>query len=487
MLWISGTPTDLRKGLTRRDWLRVGVAGGFGAMLVNQRGARASAALTTHYSPLTNSRSFGQAKSCIVVYLFGGVSQLDVWDLKPGAPDGIRGEFKPMATKVPGIQITEHLPRMAGHADKLAIIRSMTHGDNSHGSSAHRMLTGRAPGKLGEVVPPSPEDSPHFGSVLNRVRPARKGIPTSVSLPWTIATSSSVQPGQGGGFLGRGHDPLRLEQVTQEVFDFTPDGLRLPEGMSRDRLRERQLLRDRLTADDRLVSDRAGRELDELYGRAFAMLGAAEAAEAFNLTKEKSETRQRYGMNTFGQSLLLARRLAEADVPMITVYWPMRREPESFNNAGRIEDVSVPPWDTHGTNVGNSPNFPMQKDRLLPALDQSGTALLEDLVSRSMLDQTLVVFLSEFGRTPKINGQAGRDHWGKVFSIAMAGGGIQGGQFYGASDKIASEPSDKPVTPGDFAATLFHCMGILPETEVIDPLSRPHRIADGQPVVQLLA
>jgi hypothetical protein len=414
------------------------------------------------------------------------VSQLDVWDLKPSAPDGIRGEFKPLATNVPGIQITEHLPKLARHVDKLAIVRSMTHGDANHGSSAHRMLTGRAPAKIGEIVPPSPEDYPNYGSVLTRLRPARRGVPTFVSLPWTIATSSSVQPGQGAGFLGRGVDPLRLEQVTPEVFDFTPDGLKLPDGMSRERLRERQLLRERLAGTDKLTAEQSGRELDALYERAFSLLGAAEAAEAFNLTREKPELRERYGMNTFGQGLLMARRLAEVSVPMTTVYWPMRREPESFNNNGRLEDVSVPPWDTHGTNVGNSPNFPMQKDRLLPALDQSGTALLEDLASRGLLDQTLVVFLSEFGRTPKINGQAGRDHWGRVFSIALAGGGIRGGQVYGASDKIASDPADKPVTPGDLAATIYHCLGIAPDTEVLDQLSRPHRIADGQPVSQLL-
>lgn len=482
MFWITGTPTDLRRGLTRRDWLRFGVGGGLALPM-----ARAADALELPRSTLAaNYPGFGRAKSCILVYLFGGVSQLDVWDLKPNAPEGIRGEFKPMPTRVPGIQITEYLPRLASHVDKLAIVRSMTHGDSNHGSSAHRMLTGRAPSRVGEVVPPSPDDFPHFGSVIHRVRPAAQGVPSFVALPWTIATSSSVQPGQGGGFLGHGNDPLRLEQVTQEVFDFTPDGLRLPDGMSRDRLRERQLLRERLAAADPLEANRARGELDELYRRAFAMLGAAEAAEAFQLIREKPALRERYGMNTLGQALLLARRLAETGVPMITVYWPMRREPESFNNNGRLEDVSVPPWDTHGLNVGNSPNFPMQKDRLLPALDQSGSALLDDLMARGQLEDTLVIFLSEFGRTPKVNGQAGRDHWGRVFSIALAGGGIRGGQVYGASDKIGAEPADRPVTPGDLAATIFHCLGIPPDSEVTDQLARPHRVADGHVVAPLL-
>jgi hypothetical protein len=478
MVWISGTPTDLRQGLTRRDWLRVGLAGGLAAL-----GHQASRQPAVSGMATAAGRGFGRAKSCILIYLFGGVSQLDVWDLKPSAPEGIRGEFQPRQTSVPGIQVTEHLPRLAHHVDKLLIVRSMSHGDNNHGSSAHRMLTGHAPRQTGEVVPPSPEDFPHYGSVLTQVRPAAKGMPTFVSLPWTVATSSSVQPGQGGGFLGRRCDPLRLEQALPDVIDFTPDGLRLAGEMSPERLQGRQALRQRFASTDRLAGGPAGRDMDAFYERAFALLGAAHAVEAFDLTRESPKLRERYGMNTFGQSLLLARRLAERGVPLITVYWPPRREPEAFNNAGRLEDVAVPPWDTHGRNVGNSPNFPMLKDRLLPALDQSSTALLEDLAARGRLEETLVVWTTEFGRTPKINPQAGRDHWGKVFSIALAGAGIEGGQVYGASDRLGAEPADKPVSPSDWAATLFHALGVSPTTEILDPLARPHRIADGQPLI----
>jgi hypothetical protein len=474
MLWISGTPTDLRGGLTRRDWLRVGVAGGVGALLAPALSAASSPVRTT---------GFGRAKSCILLYMFGGVSQLDVWDMKPAAPDGIRGEFQPISTCVPGIQITEHLPRLAQRMDRLAIIRSMSHGDANHGSSAHRMLTGHAPRITGEVVPPSPEDFPHFGSSLTTVRPARAGVPTFVSLPWTIATSSSVQPGQNAGFLGHGYDPLRLHQALPEVIDFTPDGLRMPADVTRERLDERRRLRERFA--DPLTNDRAGRDMDRLYGRAFSLLGGSDAVRAFRLADESPRLRERYGMNTWGQSLLLSRRLAEAGVPLITVYWPPRREAEAFNNAGRLEDVAVPPWDTHGLNVGNSPNFPMQRDRLLPALDQSASALLDDLQARGLLDETLVVLLSEFGRTPRINGQAGRDHWGRVFSIALAGAGIRGGQVYGASDRHAAEPADRPVSAADFAATLFHALGVAPDSEIVDQLGRPHRLADGRPVEQL--
>lgn len=259
MLWIAGTPTDLRRGLTRRDWLRVGFAGGLTSLLPFPASRGGQPGL------LPRGTGFGRAKSCILIYLFGGVSQLDVWDLKPRAPDGIRGEFMPIATSVPGIHMTEHLPCLAQRMDRLAIIRSLTHGDNSHGSSAHRMLTGHAPRITGEVVPPSAEDFPHFGSSLTHLRPARPGVPTFVSLPWTIATSSSVQPGQGAGFLGRGYDPLRLHQALPGVIDFTPDGLRLPDDMTAQRLRQRQRLRDRFA--DPLAADRTGRDMDKPIDR----------------------------------------------------------------------------------------------------------------------------------------------------------------------------------------------------------------------------
>jgi hypothetical protein len=469
-MWISGTPTDLRQGLTRRDWLRVGFGGSLASLVARPASGQPASVRAT---------GFGQARSCILIYLFGGVSQLDVWDLKPHAPEGIRGEFRPQATSVAGIQITEHLPRLARLMHHLALVRSLTHSDNNHGSSAHRMLTGHAPRIVGEVVPPSPTDFPHYGSSLTSVRPAPAGLPTFVSLPWTIATSSSVQPGQGAGFLGHGFDPMRLHQALPDVLDFTPDGLRLPADMDFERLRLRQELHSQLASGDPLAGDRAGGEMDRLYDRGFALLGAGEALRAFNLTGESPRLRERYGMNTFGQSLLLARRLAQAGVPLINVFWPARREAEAFNNAGRLEDVAVPPWDTHGTNVGNSPNFPMQRDRLLPALDQSSSALLEDLQARGLLDQTLVVWLSEFGRTPRINGQAGRDHWGRVFSIALAGAGIRGGQVIGASDRHGAEPAERPVTPGDFAATLFHALGLAPSTAVVDSLTRVHALAEG--------
>jgi hypothetical protein len=474
-MWIAATPTDLRRGLTRRDWLRVGLGGGLASLLAGPRQASATA----------GGAGFGQARSCILIYLFGGVSQLDVWDLKPQAPDGIRGEFRPRTTSAPGVHITEHLPRLAGLMHHLTIVRSLTHGDHNHGSSAHRMLTGHAPRIVGEVVPPLPTDFPHYGSSLTHLRPARPGLPTFVSLPWTIATSSSVQPGQGAGFLGQGYDPLRLHQAVPEVFDFTPDGLRLPPDMDTQRLRRRQDLRSALGDGDPLAGGPSGRDMDRLYDRGFDLLGTGQAVRAFNLTLEAPRLRERYGMHTFGQSLLLARRLAEAGVPLITVYWPARREPEAFNNAGRLEDVAVPAWDTHGFNVGNSPNFPTQRERLLPALDFSSSALVEDLQARGLLDQTLVVWMSEFGRTPRINGQAGRDHWGGVFSIALAGAGIRGGQVYGASDRHGTQPADRPVSPGDFAATVFHALGIAPSTALLDTLGRPHVLAEGRALESL--
>jgi hypothetical protein len=226
--------------------------------------------------------------------------------------------------------------------------------------------------------------------------------------------------------------------------------------------------------------------MDKLYQRAFRFLDSPAATEAFRLEREPANVRERYGMNVFGQSLLLARRLVQAGVPMITVYWPDRKEPEAFINNGVRDSVAVPAWDTHGTKVGNTPNFPALRDRLLPPLDLASSALLEDLRAHGLLEQTLIVWTGEFGRSPRINSDGGRDHYGNVFSAMLAGGGIRGGQVYGASDKHGAFPADNPVSPGAFAATLYHCLGIPPDAEIPDRLGRPTKVAEGAPVRTLL-
>jgi hypothetical protein len=480
VLFIRGSASDLRQGWTRRDCLHIGLGGAFG-LLANSFGM--PGALKAGGEP--KERSFGQAKSCILIYLFGGPSHIDIWDMKPQAPPEIRGEFKPQATNVPGIQITDHLPRLARHADQYAIIRSLAHGDSSHGSAGHAMLTGRSPRIRGEVGPTA-DDFPHYGSVLSRLRPSPHAIAPFVALPWMISTSTNIVPGQNASFLGRAMDPLRLETPSERDLTFLPPLSALPAGVNSDRLRERRTLQQQLERHDLLSENETAAEMGKLYQRAFRFLDSPAATEAFRLEREAPKIRERYGMNVFGQSLLLARRLVEAGVPMITVYWPDRKEPEAFINNGVRDSVAVPAWDTHGTKVGNTPNFPALRERLLPPLDLASSALLEDLEARGLLEQTLLVWTGEFGRSPRINGDGGRDHYGNVFSAMLAGGGIRGGQVYGASDKHGAFPADNPVSPGAFAATLYHCLGVPPDAEIPDRLGRPTKVAEGQPVGALL-
>lgn len=476
MLYIRGGSPDVRQNWSRRDVLRVGLAAGAG--LVGGLPVAGAASATDN-----GQGSFGRAKSLVLVYLFGGPSHIDMWDMKPAAPSGIRGEFHPISTNVPGIEITEHLPQLARCADKYSIIRSLTHGDSSHGSASHTMLTGRRPRNLGEV-PPREDDFPNYGAVLGKLRPTAHGTTPFVSFPWNISTSTNVVPGQNGGFLGQSFDPWRVEPSKSGSPLFDAPLAVLPEGIDADRLQARRRLLDDLAASR---SGATPGELATIYERAFDLLLSPKFLEAFRVERESDAMRDRYGRNIFGQSLLLARRLVESGVRTTVVYWPDRTEPEAFNNNGVIDKVAVAAWDTHGHHVGNTPNFPRLRDHNLPPLDHGLTAFLADFSERGLLDETLVAVTGEFGRSPKINGDAGRDHYGNVFSALLAGGGIKGGQTYGTSDKIGAFPADKPVTAGDFAATLYHALGIAPDAEIRDRFDRPLRVADGVPIFDLLS
>jgi hypothetical protein len=480
MFVIQSATADARQPWSRRDCLRVGLGSTLGLMT-----GPLFAHGSTSPTPLPRGRSFGQAKSCILIYLFGGPSHLDIWDLKPAAPPEIRGEFKPQPTCVPGMQITEHLPRLAQHADKYAIIRSLSHGDSAHGSAGHAMMTGRSPRVRGEV-PPHADDFPHYGAVLARFRPAGRAVAPFVSFPWAISTSTNIVPGQNGGFLGRVGDPLRLEATFDNGVGFGVPLSTLPAEVDAERMRDRRQLHERLDASSLLGANPTAGEMGELYRRAFRFMDSRAMTEAFRLDKEPARLRARYGQNVFGQSLLLARRLAEAGVPMITVFWPERKEPEAYINRGVKDSVAVPAWDTHGTNVGKTPNFPFLRDKLLPVLDLASTALIEDLHARGLWDQTLVAWTGEFGRTPKINGDAGRDHYGNVFSAMLGGGGIQGGQVYGASDAQGAFPADNPVSPAAFAATLYHCLGVATHAQIPDRLGRPVHVMEKDPIAALV-
>jgi hypothetical protein len=478
MFLLRGTSGGLRHGWSRRDVIRVGLGGLAGWLAPG----RAAASPASPASPA--ARGFGRARGCIFIYLFGGPSHIDIWDMKPAAPDGIRGEFKPISTNVPGLQITEHLPLLARRAERYAIVRSLTHGDSAHGSAGHFMMTGQRPRALGEV-PPTPDDFPHYGAVLARLRPPAHAVAPFVSLPQVISTSTNVVPGQNAGFLGRALDPLRLDRPPEGSFDFTPPLADLPPGVTPERLGGREELLRRLEQAGRLADDANAGELAKLYQRAYALAGSPRTAQAFRLDREPPQLRERYGLNVFGQSLLLARRLIEAGVRLVTVCWPDRTEPEAFINNGVKDPTPVPLWDTHGWKVGKTPNFPVLKNEALPPLDRASAALLDDLTARGLLDETLVVWTGEFGRSPRINGDAGRDHYGNVFSAMLAGGGVRGGQVYGSSDRLGAYPAENPVSAADFAATLYHALGIPPETELTDRLGRPQRLCPGQPVLPL--
>jgi Protein of unknown function (DUF1501) len=473
MFVLHGKAAKLRRGLTRRDCLRVGVGASLGV-------------LGSSLVPAAEgTQGFGKAKSCIFVYLFGGPSHLDIWDMKPAAPPEIRGEFRPIDTNVPGIRITEHLPRLSRLADQYALIRSLSHGDSAHGSAGHTMMTGFRPRALGEVGP-NADDFPHYGAVLAKLKPTPHAVAPFVQLPHVISTSTAVVPGQNAGFLGRALDPFRIDRPSDGTPTFAPPLLTMPVEVTQGRMEERIRLLEQMEATGQMERDSNAREMDKLYRQAFRAMDAPETKKAFALDREPAKVRERYGLNVFGQSLLLARRLVEAGVRMVTVVWPDRTNSEAFINNGVKDPTPVPEWDTHGNKVGKTPNFPTLRNSCLPALDLASSALLEDLTSRGLLDQTLVIWTGEFGRSPRVNGDAGRDHYGNVFSAMLAGGGVRGGQVYGASDKHGAFPADRPVSAADFAATLYHSMGLQPDAEMNDRLGRPQRVCTGQAVTAIL-
>jgi uncharacterized protein (DUF1501 family) len=448
----------------RREFLRAGSLGLLGLTLPQLAAAQ----------PTTARR----AKACILLFMWGGPAQQDTWDPKPNAPLEYRGEFRPIFTNVPGIQICEHLPRVAQHADKLALIRSMTHDDVDHTTATHYLLTGRAVPRRGG---PRTDDWPGYGAVLSKLGRGEGTLPPFVSMMPKVPDGAprfvEQSHGQGAGWLGLPYEPMRIDADASlpgyQVADFA-----LHADVPRERVNRRQvLLRDL----DRQVQgfDRLQREgLDANHERAFALLSSSRVASAFDLSKESPAIRERYGMNIHGQAVLQARRLVEAGVPLVTVYW---------QNDG-ITNVSVY-WDTH------SRNFIDLKTRLCPTTDQAFSALLEDLQQRGMLEDTLVVWTGEMGRTPRVGqsvvggagaGRDGRDHWGSVFTSVLAGGGIRGGVVHGSSDRYAASPKTQPTTPADLAATVYHCLGVDPHMQLADRFGRPLNLCEGTPIKSIL-
>ncbi len=405
------------------------------------------------------------ADSVIFLHQFGGASHHDTFDMKPDAPAEIRGEFGPIASSVPGLQVCEHLPRLAKLMDRVCLVRSVHHTTGAHNSAAYYSLTGQKP--LIDIVTANATatDFPAYGAIVDKLAPSPPQIPTAVSLPTMIADGPFRTPGEFAGFLGKQHDPLFITKNPNDP-GFRVDELSLPMEVPLQRAGDRRAMLESLASYAQLgESIAAVRGMRSYQERAFALLTSPQTQRAFDIHQEDPKLRDRYGRTTYGQSVLMARRLVEAGVRFVTVYY----------------SPGIGGWDTH------KDNFRTLKGSRLPITDQTVSALLEDLDGRGLLDRTMVVWTGEFGRTPKINPDAGRDHWPQCYTVLMAGGGLKRGFVYGASDSSGAYPKDTPCRPDDLSATMFHCLGIDPSYDLRDQLDRPIPISYGSVIRPLLA
>lgn len=457
MIRIEGRGTQLCDGISRRELLRFGaLSSGLGALgLLDPQAAAAVG--------IGGREGFGKANSVLFISLFGGPSHQDMWDLKPNAPAEVRGEFQPIKTNVPGIEICEHMPKLAQMADRYALVRSVTHKDNGHGSAMYANFTGY-PHPFPNTNPvPNVDDRPAYGSILSTLRPPSAVVPPFMVVGGTQFVCGNQIPGQRAGFLGPNYEPFVISQDPNRA-DFGVPELNLAKDFSTVRLGRRRSLLAAVESTARLAErGYAAESMDAVQRRAFELLTSTTIRSALDLSDEKGPLRDRYGRTPFGQSLILARRLIQAGVPFVTVNW---------STGG--------PWDTHGN------NFNAMKGNLLPPFDLSFSALLQDFADRGLLEDTLIVATGEFGRTPTINKDAGRDHWAGVYTVVLAGGGIRSGRVHGASDDHAAYPATDAVGPWDIAATTFHCLGIRPDAEIRDRTDRPMFITQGEPIRSLL-
>jgi hypothetical protein len=448
VLNILGSEYRFCDGIARRDFLRVGGLGAAGLALPGLFRARVAGA-----SP-RGIPAHGRAKACILLFMRGGPSQLDTWDLKPGAPAGIRGEFKPIATNIPGLQICEHFPLLAQRADRYTVVRSVHHENNVHQTSVHYMLTGNPPVRIEREA--RRDDYPHLGSTLARVRPRRNSLPPFVA----VGKLAEPEPGTTAGFLGSHYEPFSIEQDPNAPTFRVQDLLALRADVPVERLARRRGMLDAVTRRAEHLQS-GGAAMGTHHEQALDLLGSPKVRRAFDLSAEPSRVRDRYGRHAFGQGVLLARRLVEHGVGLVTVNYYTKYDPLTH-------------WDTHAK------NFPLLKNTLMPPTDRAFAALLDDLEARGLLDETLVVWMGEFGRTPRIDREGGRDHWGPCSSVVLAGGGIPGGRVYGSSDSHAAYPRDHPVGYRDLITTIYYALGVDPHTELPDRVGRPTRICNGQ-------
>lgn len=424
---------------------------------VLQLGAFGIPALSGAITPANGERNTGtaQADHCIVLFLNGGPSHLDMWDMKPDAPREIRGEFQPIPTSVPGLLLSEHLPRLATQMHRTTLIRSMHHSvNNSHAAAVYAALTGHDRGELGGGARPTDRPSP--GSVLAWLRPPASSTFPYVALPYKTKEGAGgpLQPGFLAGLMGQTWDPFWVLNNPNDA-DFHVANLQLPDNVSPDRMKNRNALLSALGQGLPLQQESATSAIDDFQHQAFELVMSDVTRRAFDLEKESPETRTRYGRNIYGQSTLLARRLIEAGTRFITLSW--------------APDANAT-WDTHGN------NFRSLKNRLLPEFDAACSSLLQDLSASGMLERTLVAVLGDFGRSPKINVNAGRDHWNSCYTVMLAGAGIREGYVFGASDRQGATPTENPVSPGDVMTTVYRLLGIEASTQIMDSLGRPHEV-----------
>lgn len=489
MFRIPGTPgkdlCDSHLGTTRRDILRIGGSGMLGLTLNNLFRAQAVA----EESGTTGGPGWGKAKSIILVYLQGGPSHLDLWDPKENVPTNVASEFKPISTKIPGVNFTELLPKLAAVNDKFTMIRSMSYTPNglfNHTAAIYQMMTGYTTDKVspsGQLEPPSPKDFPNFGSNIVKLKPLDVPMLPFVMLPRPLQESNVVGKAGSAGFLGKAFDPYTLypegdDMDMEKMNRIRIDDLQLRPDVFTVRLQRRARLREAIEKQMPVIEKAvAGYNLDEYYNRALNLIVSGRAREAFELNREPDKLRDSYGRNTFGQSLLLARRLVEAGTRVVEVIWP------------KVANSDNHSWDVH------SGLFKRMKDQSAPMLDAGVTALIDDLDQRGLLDNTLVVAVGEFGRSPQKgvstsgndNTPDGRDHWPYCYTSVIAGAGIKRGYVHGKSDKTGSAPLEEPVHPNELLATIYHAFGIAPDTIVYNHLKQPRELVKAQAVTKLFA
>jgi Protein of unknown function (DUF1501) len=457
MLFLSGPRPET--GFTRREMLRVGGLALGGLSLP-----------TLLASAAPKGGSFGKAKNCIILYLSGGPAQLDTFDPKPDAPEDVRGEFSTIATSLPGVRFSELLPNAAKWMHKSALVRTVYHDHNDHGRGSYWMFTGYPyPGSVSDVNSMSRADMPHMGSCLAKLAPGKGPMFPFAIVPHRMDVAGGRRAGQFAGCLGGKYDPL-LTGGNPNADDFKLENLPLAPSEDASVVKRRLTLVEQLNAQsadlDALAQSQA---IKESQAKAIEVISSPRVRTAVDLSSASKELRERYGRNLFGQSVLLGKRLLDAGARLVQCNWQ------------RTQGINGFAWDTHWN------NFSAHKEDLVPPFDRAFHALMTDLDKTGQLDETLVVVAAEFGRSPKITrSNSGREHWPDCFSVLFAGGGIKGGQVYGQSDKIAAYPKENPVTPADFTATIYHCLGIDPSGETHDQGGRPLALSKGSPIAALV-